>query len=84
MYVPQIPDEYQPMSPWAYFGYEILYAVPVVGWIFLVAHAIGARNINKRNFARSYFVIYVLAIAIFLLGGLSGSGLLPPSGGIRA
>ena len=60
----QLPPELQPMSPWAYFGYEILYALPVVGWIFLVCHAIGARNVNKRNFARSFFVVYILQMCI--------------------
>ena len=44
-----LPPEYRPLSPWAYFGLGILYALPLVGWVFLVIHAIGAPNINKRN-----------------------------------
>ena len=28
-----LPEAYRPLSPWAYFGLSILYAVPFVGWI---------------------------------------------------
>jgi len=68
----ELPAECQPLSPWAYFGYEILYAVPLIGWIFLIIHAIGAFNVNKRNFARSYFVIYVVVILAVLVCSLLG------------
>ena len=40
----------RPLSPWAYFGLEILYTIPIIGFIFLLIHAISAPNINKRNF----------------------------------
>ncbi|MCR5458211.1 MAG: hypothetical protein K6F14_09105 [Clostridiales bacterium] len=67
-----------PLSPWKYFGLEILYSIPIIGWIFLVCHAIGASNVNKRNFARSYFcfivVILVFCLIVFLIG--NGSGLI--------
>ncbi len=66
-----IPMEYQPISMWGYFGYEILFAIPFVGWIFLLVFAFGGtRNINVRNFARSYFclfIIVVVLVAIFML-----------------
>ena len=65
--------ETRPLSPWAYFGLQILYAVPIVGWIFLIIHAIGASNINMRNFARSYFCVLIIVLIIvgvtFALGG---------------
>lgn len=67
-----LPPELRPLSPWAYFGYEILYALPVVGWIFLICHAIGAQNINKRNFARSFFVIYIFIALIWILVACTG------------
>ena len=44
-----LPEAYRPLSPWAYFGLSILYSVPVIGWIFLIAHALASRNINKRR-----------------------------------
>ncbi|MBR7071583.1 MAG: hypothetical protein IKI29_05425 [Clostridia bacterium] len=51
----------RPLSPWAYFGLQILYAIPIIGFIFLVIHSF-SNNINQRNFARSYWCVYVLAL----------------------
>lgn len=62
-----LPECYRPLSPWAYFGLGILYALPLVGWIFLIVHALSSRNINRRNYARSYFCVYVLAIVLVLV-----------------
>ena len=64
----------RPLSPWASFGLEILYTIPIIGIIFLIVHAIGANNINKRNFARSYFcfvivIAIIIGIAYFIAGG---------------
>ena len=67
-----LPEAYRPLSPWAYFGLSILYSVPVIGWIFLIAHALASRNINKRNYARSFFCIYILAAIVILLLSFAG------------
>ncbi|MBO4353334.1 MAG: hypothetical protein J5860_00165 [Clostridia bacterium] len=64
MRYPDVPDNLQPMSPWKYFGLNILYAIPIIGFIFLVCHAIGSSNINKRNYARSFFCIVVVVAVI--------------------
>lgn len=67
-----IPAEYRPLSPWAYFGYELLFCIPLVGFICLIVFAFNNSNINRRNFARSYFCVFlitiVLAIVLALLG----------------
>ena len=68
-----IPTEYKPISAWGYFGYQLLFAIPLVGLILLIIFSLGGtRNINLRNFARSYFCIYLLGlifiIILFLLG----------------
>lgn len=55
-----LPEEYKPLSPWAYFGYQILFSIPIVGLIFLIVFSFSSKNINRRNFARSFFCIYVL------------------------
>ena len=68
-----LPPELRPLSPWSYFGHSILYALPLVGWIFLVIHAIGATNINKRNFARSFFCSYILFVILIVVLAVSGS-----------
>ena len=59
-----LPDEYRPLSPWAYFGYGILFSIPLIGLICLFVFAFNNRNINRRNYARSYFCVYILAIII--------------------
>ena len=52
-------------------AYGLLYAVPVVGWVFLIVNSTGASaNINKRNFARSYWAWLLIAVAAGALGAL--------------
>ena len=69
-----IPEKYRPISMWGYFGLEILFSIPVVGFIILIVYALGGtRNVNKKNFARSYFcfvIIFVIIIAILVATGL--------------
>lgn len=74
---PNIPEEYKPITMWGYFGYELLFSIPCVGFIILLVFAFGGnKNINVRNFARSYFC-YMIIIAIialicfFIFGGLA-------------
>lgn len=69
-----IPPEYRPISMWGYFGYELLFAIPVIGFIFLLVYALGGtRNINVRNFARSYFCVLVILIVLMLILIATGS-----------
>ncbi|MGN0642222.1 MAG: hypothetical protein ACI4JJ_03675 [Huintestinicola sp.] len=69
-----LPMQYKPLSPWAYFGYTILFSIPVVGLILLIVFSFSNDNINKRNFARSYFCVYALALILCLIfGGLLGA-----------
>lgn len=74
---PDIPEEYKPISMWGYFGYELLFSIPCVGFIILLVFAFGGnKNINVRNFARSYFcymIIIAIALALFLFvfGGMA-------------
>ena len=70
-------SKFRPLSPWAYFGYQILFSIPILGFIFLIVFALSGDNINRRNFARSYFCILVIAIIIFaivmaIIGGSAG------------
>lgn len=75
-----VPAEYQPISMWGYFGYSLLFSIPVVGFIIICVFSFGGtRNINKCNFARSYFCGFIIAVVIiafamliaFLTGGVS-------------
>ncbi len=63
-----IPEKYRPISMWGYFGYQILFSIPIVGFIFLVVFALGGtKNVNKRNFARSYFCYLIILIIIMTI-----------------
>ena len=67
-----LPAQYKPLSPWAYFGYTILFSIPVVGLILLIIFAVDSSNINRRNFARSYFCIYALTIILCIILAVTG------------
>jgi len=67
-----LPECYRPLSSWAYFGLQILYSIPLVGFIVLLCHAIGSKNVNKKHFARSYFC--VLALVLIIVGILLLTG----------
>lgn len=74
-----IPEEYKPITMWGYFGYEILFSIPCVGLILLLVFAFGGtKNVNLRNFARSYFCFVILLVVLFavfaMLGGLAAIG----------
>ena len=62
-----IPNEYRPLSAWAYFGYNILFAIPLLGFIMLIVFAFDSSNINRRNYARSFFCAYLVAIIILIV-----------------
>ena len=63
-----IPKEYKPISMWGYFGYEVLFVLPVIGLICILIFSFGGtKNVNLRNFARSQFCIIIV---ILLIAGL--------------
>ena len=63
---------FRPLSPWAYLGYSILFAIPFVGFVLLIVFSIIEGNVNRRNFARSYFCGLLIAIALFMFFALTG------------
>ncbi len=71
----QIPKEYKPLSPWAYFGYNILFAIPLAGFICLIIFAFDNSNINRRNYARSFFCALLICVVLGVLGFVLIGGL---------
>lgn len=63
-----LPKSYRPISGWGYFWRTVLYAIPVLGWLILLINAIGSKNRNGRNFARSYFCALLVAVIIAVIG----------------
>ena len=70
-----IPFEYKPISMWGYFGYELLFSIPIIGFILLLVFSFGGtKNINLRNFARSYFCfLIIIIIFIFIIFAIFGN-----------
>ena len=67
-------EEFRPLSPWAYFGYSILFSIPLIGLIVNLVLCFSNTNINRRNFARAFWCIYVVvAIAVVLVIALGGT-----------
>lgn len=63
-----IPEEYKPISAWGYFGYQLLFSIPCIGFIVLCVFALGGtKNINLKNFARSYFCVFLLFLIIGII-----------------
>ena len=64
----QVSEELKPISMWGYFGYELLFSIPLVGFILILVFSFGGtRNINLRNFARSYFCFLIIGLIIGLI-----------------
>ena len=64
-YVPTSKYYNTPISMWGYFGYQLLFAIPCIGFICLIIFSFGGtNNINLRNFARSHFCLLIIALII--------------------
>ena len=66
--VSQIPKEYKPIGPWGYIGWSLLYAIPVLGVILLIVFSFNKSNINRRNYARSYWCGLLLVVVLLVTG----------------
>lgn len=67
-----VPANLRPISAWGYVGYQLLFSIPLVGFILLIVFSFDDSNINRRNFARSYFVIILIGIILAVLMGIIG------------
>lgn len=57
--------DYTPLGAWSYFLYNLLFSIPLVGWIIALVFAVGGTNrINLRNYARSYFCVLLIAVVL--------------------
>lgn len=65
--------EFKPLSPWAYFGYNLLFAIPIVGFICNLVFCFADGNRNRKNYARSIWVssLFVLIFSVVVIVVLS-------------
>lgn len=57
----------KPISAWGYVGYSVLWSIPVLGWLLWLCAALFAKNQNKKNYARSYFCAFLLALLVVVI-----------------
>lgn len=67
----EVYDEkkYKPISPLGYIGYEILYALPVIGWLCVIIFSLAPKNQNVKNFARAQLIVVIFCICVGLIIG---------------
>ena len=66
-------ERFRPMSPWGYFGYSLLFSIPLIGLILLIVFSLNNENINRRNYARSFFIGVLIAAVTLLILTLTGA-----------
>ena len=76
-----VPPEYKPISVWGYLGYEILFSIPLVGFIMMLVLAFAPQNVNVKNFARSFLLWILLAslfaaIVVVIITAVTGVGIM--------
>ena len=62
-----IPNEYRPLSPWGYIGYNILFNIPIVGFVLLIVFALDNNYIARRNYSRSYLIVMLIGIVLSII-----------------
>lgn len=72
MEVERLNEKYRPLGAWEYFGYNLLFLIPLVGFICLIVFSFINSNINRRNFARSFFCVYVIVAVILVIVAAGG------------
>ena len=73
---PQIPEEYKPISMWGYLGYDILFALPFIGFILVIVMSFAPANKTVKNFARSFLLATIIGIVlVFIIFSLFGAAI---------
>ena len=59
------------IKPWGYVGYQILFSIPVIGWIISIIFCFSKRH-NRRYYARSFWCWVLIGLILCILMGLAG------------
>ena len=68
---PQDPRQFAPVSTGAFFGYKLLYGIPVIGWILCLVFSFTEKKVNKRNFARATLIGLIISLVITCVIGFA-------------
>lgn len=76
--IAKLPEKYKPLGAWKVFGYNLLFALPLIGFICAIVFAFNNNNIPRRSLARAYFcgmligmIVFAVFFIIALVTGLS-------------
>ena len=74
--VNNIPEEYQPLSMGKFLGFQLLFAIPCVGFILTIVFACGAiKNKNLINWARAQLILVSIVFIVYIVLLVFGVGL---------
>ena len=68
LYMNDYDPEYKPISALGYIGFQILYALPVIGLICVIIFSLVPRNQNVKNFARAQLIVWIIAMILVIVG----------------
>lgn len=77
-YYPQSPEDYAKksvVSTGAFFGLNLLFSLPAIGWIICLVMAFAPQNQNIKNFARSKLIWIAIGIVVGIIAGVAFSAL---------
>jgi len=67
-YPSNYPVENKPIGAWKYFGLDLLYSIPLIGFICAIVFAVTNRNNHMKNLAKAVIIKrIIIAATIFLL-----------------
>ena len=62
--IKRLPKRYRPIGAWGYFWYNVLFSIPVIGTLALIICACSSKNIVRRSYARSFFVVLLVVLIL--------------------
>ena len=65
--IEKLPDKYRPMGAWGYFGYGILFVLPLIGFICAIVFSLDGSYIARRSYARAFIIYWILEIILCVL-----------------
>lgn len=65
---PSPDSKYAPVSTGGYVGMLILFAIPIVGFIFMIVWACGgSNNVNRVHYARAVLILTIIGIVLSII-----------------
>ena len=60
-------DDYTPISPLGYIGYNLIFSIPIVGLVFEILWATSSEKVNLKNYARAQLIALATGVCIGLI-----------------